>query len=166
MYCVYSRGHSKSVARSNNLIIGSDDKRDPKYVPLGIHFPNPAARSTRTMPTMVAPGVVTTSQSEEECILSRISSGSTAQFEKVSDSEDAFGSKEAFSFEDVLGNEVASSPSTPSQSALFNEADSADSTLAPRLASPTRFLISPTGGVLRGNIRYTPTPSYRMTWGS
>ena len=36
----------------------------------------------------------------------------------------------------------------------------------PRLASLPRLLIRPISGVLRGNIKYTPTPSCRMTMSS
>ena len=62
----YARGRSKSVAPSARLIIGSDDERDPEYVPLGTSAPSRAARAPRATPKTVASGVVTASQSDEE----------------------------------------------------------------------------------------------------
>ena len=38
---VYARGRSKSVAPSACLVIGSDDKRDPEYVPTQALPPHP-----------------------------------------------------------------------------------------------------------------------------
>ena len=58
---VYARGRSKSVSPSARLVIGSDDERDPEYVPPGTSTPSRASRATRATPTKVAYGVVTTS---------------------------------------------------------------------------------------------------------
>ena len=54
-YRVYSRGRSKSVAPSNQMVIGLDNERDPKYVSLGTLTPTHAARTTRATPMKVAP---------------------------------------------------------------------------------------------------------------
>ena len=58
---VYARGRSKSVAPSARLVIGSDDERDPEYVPPGTSTPSRAARAARATPKKVASGVVTAS---------------------------------------------------------------------------------------------------------
>ena len=42
---IYARGRSKSVAPSAGMVIGSDDERDPEYVPLGTSTPSCAARA-------------------------------------------------------------------------------------------------------------------------
>ena len=63
---IYARGRSKSVAPSARMIIGSDDERDPQYVPPDTSTPSRAARAPRATPKKVASGVVTTSQSDEE----------------------------------------------------------------------------------------------------
>ena len=57
----YARGRSKSVASSARLIIGSDDERDPEYVPPGTSAPSRVARAPRDTPRTVASGVVTAS---------------------------------------------------------------------------------------------------------
>ena len=64
---VYARGRSKSVAPSACLVIGSDDERDPEYVPPDTSTPSGAARATRATPKKVASGVVTASQFDEFC---------------------------------------------------------------------------------------------------
>ena len=46
----YARGRSKSVAPSARLIIGSDDERDPEYVPPGTSAPSRAARALEPHP--------------------------------------------------------------------------------------------------------------------
>ena len=58
---VYARGRSKFVAPSARLVIGSDDERDPEYVPPGTSTPSRAARAARATPKKVASGVVTAS---------------------------------------------------------------------------------------------------------
>ena len=63
---IYPRRRSNSVAPSARMIIGSDDERDPEYVPPGTSTPSRAARAPRATPKKVASGVFTTSQSDEE----------------------------------------------------------------------------------------------------
>ena len=46
----YARGRSKFVALSARMVIGSDDERDPKYVPPGTSTPSRAARAARATP--------------------------------------------------------------------------------------------------------------------
>ena len=65
-YRIYARGRSKSVAPSAHMVSGSDDERDPEYVPLGTSTPSRAARAARATPKKVASGVVIASQSDEE----------------------------------------------------------------------------------------------------
>ena len=79
----YACGRSKSVAPSARLIIGSDDERDPEYVPPGTFAPSRAARAPRATPKTVASGVVTASQSDEECTLTDTPSGSAMKKEHV-----------------------------------------------------------------------------------
>ena len=55
---IYARGRSKSVAPSARMIIGSDDERDPEYVPPGTSTPSRAARAPRATPKKVASDVV------------------------------------------------------------------------------------------------------------
>ena len=57
----YACGRSKSVTPSAHMIIGSDDERDPEYVPPGTSTPSRAARAPRATPKKVASGVVTAS---------------------------------------------------------------------------------------------------------
>ena len=47
---VYARGPSKFVAPSARMVIGSDDERDPEYVPPGTSTPARAARTPRATP--------------------------------------------------------------------------------------------------------------------
>ena len=82
----YARGRSKSVAPSACLIIGSDDERDPEYVPPGTSAPSRAARAPRATPKTVASGVVTASQSDEERTLTGTPSGSATNEEEASGS--------------------------------------------------------------------------------
>ena len=72
---VYARGRSKSVSPSACLVICSDDEHDPEYVPPGTSTPSRAARAIRATPKKVASGVVTASQSDEECTLTGTPSG-------------------------------------------------------------------------------------------
>ena len=57
----YARGRSKSVASSARMVIGSDNERDPEYMPPGTSAPSRATRAPRATPKMVASGVVTAS---------------------------------------------------------------------------------------------------------
>ncbi|TMW81878.1 hypothetical protein EJD97_007496 [Solanum chilense] len=75
---IYVRGRSKSVAPSASMVIGSDDERDPEYVPPGTSTPSRAARDPRATPKKVVFGVVTASQSNEERTLTDIPSGSNS----------------------------------------------------------------------------------------
>ena len=72
---VYARGRSKSVAPSACQVIGSDDERDPEYVPPSTSTPSRAARAPRATPKKLASGVVTASQYDEECTLTGTPSG-------------------------------------------------------------------------------------------
>ena len=100
---IYARGQSKLVASSARIVIGSDDERDPEYVPPVTSTPSYAARAPRATPKKVASGVATASQSDEERTLTgtpfRSSSGSkeASGFEETSDTESAHstGSNEA-----------------------------------------------------------------------
>ena len=58
---IYARGRSMYVAPSAHMIIGSDDERDPEYVPTGTSTPFSATRAPRATPKKVASGVVTAS---------------------------------------------------------------------------------------------------------
>ncbi|TMW83040.1 hypothetical protein EJD97_003165 [Solanum chilense] len=97
---VYSRGRSKFVAPSARLVIGSDDKRDPEYVPPGTSIPSRTARAPRATPKKEALGVVTSSQSDEERTLTGTPYGSATNEEGVYGSlgvpwsEEASGSAE------------------------------------------------------------------------
>ena len=72
---VYARGRSKSVAPSACQVIGSDDERDPEYVPPSTSTLYRVACAARATPKKVVSGVVTTSQSDEERTLTGTPSG-------------------------------------------------------------------------------------------
>ena len=83
---IYARGRSKSVAPSTRMVIGSDDERDPEYVPPGTSTPSRTARTPRDTPKKVASSVVTASHSDEERILTGTPSGSATNEEGASGS--------------------------------------------------------------------------------
>ena len=58
---IYACGRSKSVARSARMVIGSDDERDPEYVPPGTSTPSRSAHAPRATPKKVESGLVTAS---------------------------------------------------------------------------------------------------------
>ena len=118
----YARGRSKSVAPSARLIIGSDDERDPEYVPPGTSAPSRAARAPKATPKTVASGVVTASQSDEERTLTGTPSGS------ATNEEGASGSLGVSWFEEASGSAEVPAPATAAASASSDEADSSDST--------------------------------------
>ena len=80
----YARGRLNYVAPSARLIIGSDDERDPEYVPPGTSAPSRAARAPRATPKKVASEVVTASQFDEELTLTGTPSGSATNEEGAS----------------------------------------------------------------------------------
>ena len=88
---VYSHGRSKSTP-SARLVIGSNDERDPEYVPPGTVTPTWVARTTIDTPIKVALGVVTASQSEEEHIMTSTPSGSATHSNDASGSDEVSGS--------------------------------------------------------------------------
>ena len=81
---IYARGRSKSVAPSARLVIGSDDERDPEYVPPGTSTSSRATRAPRATTKKVASGVVTASQSDEERTLTDTPYGSAINEEGAS----------------------------------------------------------------------------------
>ena len=81
---VYVCGRSMYVAPSARLVIGSDDERDPEYMPPGTSTPSRATRASRDTPKKVAFGVVTASQSDEERTLTSTPSGSVTNEEGAS----------------------------------------------------------------------------------
>ena len=83
---IYARGQAKSVAPSAHMVIGSNDERDPEYVPPSTSTPSRAARAPRATPKKVASCVVTTSQSYEECTLTGTTSWSATNEEGASGS--------------------------------------------------------------------------------
>ena len=120
---IYACGRSKSFASYARLVIGSDDERDPEYVPPGTSTPSRAARADRATPKKVAYGVVTASQSDEERTLSGTPSGSATNEEGACGSLGVLWSKEA------SGSDEVPAPSTTAASATSDEADSSETTL-------------------------------------
>ena len=119
---VYARGRSKSVAPFARMIIGSDDERDHEYVPPGTSAPSCAARAPRATPKMVASGVVTASQFDEERTLTSTPSGSATNEEGASGSLGVSWSEEA------SGSAEVPAPASAVASASSDEANSSDST--------------------------------------
>ena len=118
-----------------------------------------AARTTRATLTKVAPSVVTTFKSDEECILSGTPYGSAAQSSDASNFEDILGSKK------VSGLADASSLDTASQSDSFDEADSVDSTPTPQIVVPALIADQPNRWCVEGQFQvYTDAklPNYRV----
>ena len=115
---IYARGRSKSVAPSARMIIGSDDERDPEYVPPGTSTPSRAARAPRATPKMVASGIVTASQSDEERTLTGTPFGS------ATNEEGASGSLGVSCSEEASGSAEVPAPTTAAASASSDEADS------------------------------------------
>ncbi|XP_015059467.1 uncharacterized protein LOC107005397 [Solanum pennellii] len=132
---VYTEGHSKSVAPSARLVIGSDNERDPEYLPPGTVTLARAARTTRATPMKLGTGVATASQSEEERILTDTPSRSSTH------SSDAFGCEEA------------SAPHTASQYASSDEDDSVDSTPAPLTGVPAPIADNPNRWCVEGQFQ-------------
>ena len=135
------------------MVIGSDDERDPKYVPPGISTPSSAARAPRATPKKVVSGVVTASQSDEERKLSGTPSGSATNEEEASGSLGVSWSEEA------SGSAEVSAPATAAASASFDEADSSDSTSGSPAQVPTPATDKPNRWCVDGQFRSTPTPS-------
>lgn len=88
-YVVYSRGRSKSVALSRQLIGKSDDENDPEYMPSCTRTPTPAVRDTRGTPTKVGLSLITASQFDEQRTLTGTPSRFASTFDKTSGSEEA-----------------------------------------------------------------------------
>ena len=80
------------MAPSQHLIDSSDNECDPEYVPPGTQTPTPAARDTRGKPS-----VVTSSQYDEERILTSTTFRSISGSEGASGSTKASGSKSSHS---------------------------------------------------------------------
>ena len=100
---------------SARLVIGSDDKRVPEYMPPGTSTPSRAARAT---PKKVVSGVVTASQSDKERTLTDTHSGS------ATNEEGASGSLGVSWLEEASGSAEVPAPATTAQSTSSDEADS------------------------------------------
>ena len=147
----YAHRRSKSVAPSARLIIGSDDERDPDYVPPGTFAPSRAARAPRATPKTVASGVVTASQSDEERTLTGTPFGSATNKEGASGSLGASWSEEA------SGSAEVPAPATAAASPRLMRLTVQTPHPAHQLRSPPQPLTSQTGGALKASFRFTPT---------
>ena len=133
----YTHGRSKSVAPSARLIIGSDDERDPEYMPPGTSAPYRAARAPRATPKAVASGVVTASQSDEKRKLTGTPSAS------AKNEEGASGSLGVSWSEKASGSAEVPAPAIAAASASSNEADSSNSTSGSPAEVPTLAIDQP-----------------------
>ena len=104
------------------MVIGSDDERDPEYVPSGTSTPSRDSRAPRATPKKVVSGVVTALQSDEERTLTGTPSGSATNEEGASFSLGVSWSEEA------SGSAEVPTPATAATSALSDEADSSEPT--------------------------------------
>ncbi|TMW83857.1 hypothetical protein EJD97_000592 [Solanum chilense] len=120
----------QSIAPFTRLGIGSDDERDPEYVPPGTATPTRDARAARATPKKVASGIVTASKFDEECKLTGTPSGSAIHEQRASGLLGVSWSEEA------SGSAKVPSPATATQSVLPDEADTSECALD----SPTRSL--------------------------
>ena len=127
---VYACGRAKFVAPSARMVIGSDDERDPEYVPPGTSTPSRDARAATTTPKKVASGVVTASKSDEERTLIGTPFGSATNEEGASGSLGVSWSEEA------SGSAEVPTPATAAASASSDADDSLESTPG----SPARAL--------------------------
>ena len=100
--------HAGDQSLSACMVIGSDDERDPKYVPPG-HFYTFTCSQSRTK--KVVSGVVTASQSDEERTLTGTTSRSAAN------EEGAFGSFGVSWSEEASGFAEVPAPTTSAASA-------------------------------------------------
>ena len=113
------------------MIVGSDDERDLEYVPPGTSKPSRAARAPRATPKMVASGVVTASQYDEERTLTGTPYGS------ATNEEGASGYLGVSWSEEPSGSAEVPAPATAAASALYNEADSSEFTSGSPVPVPT-----------------------------
>ena len=128
---MYARGRSKSIARSARMVIGSDDERDPEYVPPGTSIPSRASRVPRATPKKEASGVVTASQSDEERTLTGTPSGS------ATNEEGAFGSLGVSWSEEASSSTEVPAPASAATSASSDEAENSESTSISPAQVPT-----------------------------
>ena len=151
---VYVCGRSMYVAPSARLVIGSDDERDPEYMPPGTATPSQDARAARATPKKVASNVVTASQFDEDRTMTVTPSGSATHEEGASSSLGVSWSEEA------SGSAEVPTPATAAQYASSDEADSSESTPG----SPTRALTQlptiPIGGVSTTSIKFIQMQSF------
>ena len=117
------------------MVIGSEDERDPEYVPPGTSTPFRAARASRATPKKVASGVVTASLSDEERTLTGTPSGSPTNEEAAS------GSLGVSWPEEASGSAEVPAPATAAASTSSDEVDSSEATSC----SPTHALTPATG---------------------
>ena len=129
------------------MVIGSDDERDPEYVPPGTSTPSRAARAARATPKKVASGVVTASQSDEERTMTSTPFGSATNEERASGSLGVSWSEEA------SGSAEVTAPPTAVVSASSDEADSLEPHLVHQLVLLPRLLTSLIGGVSTGSFK-------------
>ena len=138
------------------MVIVSNDDHDPEHVPPGTRTPTRTGRTTRGIPKKVACGVDTTFWFDEERILTGTLSGYAAYSEGASSNEEAsgsekvFGSEEASTFEEASTSHGATTPPSLVHSASSNEADNADSTLAPPTDVPTPVVDHPNWWCVKG----------------
>ena len=135
------------------LVIGSDDEGDPEYVPPGTSTPSRAARPARATPKKVASGVVTASQSDEEHTLTGPPSGS------ATNEDGASGSVGVSWFEEASGSLRFPHPPALQHRPRLMRLIVRNAHLVHQLMLSRRLLTSPTGGVLMGNFKSTPTQS-------
>ena len=135
------------------MVIGSDDERDPEYVPPGTSTPSRVARAPRATPKKVASGVVTASKSDEERTLTGTPSGSLTNEERASGSLGVSWSEKLV---DLL--RFPHPPPLQRRPRLMRLTVQ-NLHQAHQLRSPPQPLTSPIGGVSTGNFKSTPMPS-------
>lgn len=141
-----------SVAPSRCLICSLDDQRDPEYIPSGTQTPTPHSRVNRGTAKNVAPGVVSVSLSDEECILIGSPSKSASGSERASSIDKATGSK--FAHSTGLNKDVASDsgslgaplPDVLAKHSLYDEAQNLEYTPESQHEVPAQVSHDPNRG--------------------
>ena len=135
------------------MVIGSDDERDPEYVPPGTSTPSRAVSAPRSTTKKVVSGVVIASQSDEEHRLTGTPSGSATNEKGESGSLGVSWSEKA------SGSTELPAPATAAASASLMRLTVRNPHPIYQLVLSPRLLASPTGAVSTCSFKAIPMQS-------